>query len=38
MDDTLLLQMLNEIDSMAVEEYWEFFNESQEIPDFLLPD
>ena len=32
MDDTMLLQLLNEIDSMTSEEYWKFFNESQKLP------
>jgi hypothetical protein len=36
MDETVLLKMLDEIDSMTSEEYWEFFNESQKIFDYLL--
>jgi hypothetical protein len=36
MDETVLLKMLAEIDSMTSKEYWEFFNESQKLPDYLL--
>jgi hypothetical protein len=36
MDETVLLKMLDEIDSMTSEEYWEFFNESQKLTDYLL--
>ena len=32
MEDAMLLQILNEIDSMTLEEYREFFNESQKLP------
>ena len=28
-----MLQMLNEIESMTSDEYWELFNESQKLPD-----
>jgi hypothetical protein len=36
MDETVLLNMLDEIDSMTSEEYWKLFNESQKLPDYLL--
>jgi len=35
MDESVLLEMLDEIDSMTEEEYREFFNESQNLPDYL---
>ncbi|MCL2556907.1 MAG: hypothetical protein FWE09_00350 [Treponema sp.] len=32
MDDAMLQEMLDEIDAMTSEEYWELFNESQKLP------
>ena len=36
MEETMLLGLLDEIDSMTSEEYWDFFNESQRLPEYLL--
>jgi hypothetical protein len=35
MDEIMLLKMLDEINSMSAKEYWDFFEESQKLSDFL---
>jgi hypothetical protein len=35
MDETMLIEILNEIDAMTSKEYWVLFNEAQKLPDFL---
>jgi hypothetical protein len=35
MDETMLMEILNEIDAITPKEYWVLFNEAQKLPDFL---
>jgi hypothetical protein len=35
MDETMLMEILNEIDTMTPKEYWVLFYEAQKLPDYL---
>jgi hypothetical protein len=35
MDEALVTEMLNEIEAMTSDEYWELFNMAQKLPDSL---
>jgi hypothetical protein len=37
MDEKMFQELLDKIDSMTYEEYWNFYQEAQKIPDFNPP-